>query len=177
MSEGALAPRRRISALFALAVLAVGVGHVAVAHAEPTPRAGSASSSPSSEVGSLFQAQRRLESIGLRGLASARLALGQSPAGSVTTRDGAREPEAYRARITSPTLAFMHGVCDARGGLPKFGETIGVSVYPGGIVEIRTSEFGQLLDVDDRPTSLWLWEPAKLGDRIQVRRTSQPRSP
>lgn len=173
MSEAAVTtPRRARSVRLMLVILLLSVGRVCTSRAEPG--SGPASANPVSDVGSLFQARKRLEAMGIRDLAPATPADRSVVIGARGV--GAPLEELYRARITAPTLAFAHGLCDDAGGLPKYGESIAVAVRPGGLVELRASVLGQLLDVADHPTHIWVWDAGRLADRTQLRRTGEPRS-
>ena len=74
----------------------------------------------------------------------------------------------YRARITAPTLAFLHGICDPDGGLPNYGTPVDFTLRAGGSVELRSSYRGEILDATGRPSGIWVYDPGKLAERVQV---------
>lgn len=165
----------RSSEFIASVLAAVVLGWPSAAAAEQLGGLGSTRGAAGSEVGSLFHAQRRLEAMGIRDVI--RLQAGRS----VAAEPGDRQPgssrfDLYRGRVSAPTLAFLHGVCDGTGGLPRYGEAITLGLLPNGMIELRASALGQLAEPDDRPSRLWIWDAGKLGERVVVRRVTEPRA-
>lgn len=174
MSDLARCRRVHSSGLIASVLAALLLGGASTARAEPSDGFGSVRGDPESDVGSLFQAQRQLESMGIRNVVRLQLSRG------ATGVPGEREPgsafDTYRGRVTAPTLAFLHGLCDGTGGLPRYGEAITLRLLPSGMIEFRASALGQLIEVDDRSSRFWIWDAGRLGDRVVVRRVSEPRT-
>jgi hypothetical protein len=137
----------------------------------PARRPGPADQAGNSGTVWLFQARKRLESMGVRDLVPVESTSSESatghPAGTMGDSTGA-----YVGRITAPTLAFLHGLCDTSGGLPRFGQSVGLALRTGGVVELRATYLGQLVDWEGRTTALWIWDPSRLEDRVQVRRAT-----
>lgn len=162
-------------ALVRATLLALSLGVVALARAEERRAGVAAAPRDTSDVGAMFQATRELEAMGIRHLAAVSeapvLAGGRPPA-----RTPGSGPAVHRGRIIAPTLAFLHGLCDASGGLPKFGDSIAVEARSGGYLVFRATAVGQLLDADDQPSRVWIWDHAKIGARAQVRRVGGPQA-
>jgi hypothetical protein len=153
-------------------------GAVVVAGVCGTPRRAetAGTSRQGDEAQAMFQAERRLAGIGIGAVAPL------SPSRSGGEHHPRSSPSGvniggvvYLARIRAPALAFLHGLCDGSGGLPKHGDSVTVMLQPEGGVEFRATSFGQILDVGDRPTELWIWDDARLGDRMRVRRSVEAR--
>lgn len=170
------ARRRRVhsSGPIASVVAAVVLGWTSPAGAAQPGGPNSSRGAPGSEVGSLFHAQRHLEAMGIRDVI--RVQAGRSVAGGPGDSQPGSTFDLYHARVTAPTLAFVHGLCDGTGGLPRYGETITLGLLQSGMIELRASALGQLTEPDDRPSRLWIWDAGKLGERVVVRRVSEPRA-
>ena len=171
MSSWAWTRHRSGRALLGLTLLGLCVKIQTTARAESLRANATTPPAQVGDVGSMFQAKRDLETMGIRDLVVRDV--GKAADGTKSLAKPGASDEIHGARITSPTLAFLHGLCDAGGGLPKFGDAVGATMRSAGIVELRATALGQLLDADDRPGRVWICEPAKLGGRVQVRRVSE----
>ena len=111
-----------------------------------------------------FRAQRRLERMGIRHLVATTrtVAVGRNEEGETL-----RAPE-FRARVTAPTLAYLHGLSDATGGLPEFRSPFYFVLRRSGAVEIRSTTGGEIVGLTRAPTGLHLYAEERLPKGIRI---------
>ncbi len=168
---------QRIRASVALLALAAG-SPASVAHGIEPGRGGATGPNlVSAEISRQFDARKRLDAMGLRGLSL--VAASQSSAGS----GGAGVPSTsatttyYRARVVAPALAFLHGLCDSNGGLPRFGSTMDFAMRSGPVLELRSSYLGEIANVDGKPSGMWIWDVGRLPENVRAVRGASAVAP
>ncbi len=170
-------PVRRFRAPLALAVLAAAMPTRVGRCVEPAGGRPSASSSVTAELAWQFEARKRLDAMGLRGL----IAIAGSPAsaGAASAGMGANVNTStyYRTRVVAPALAFLHGLCDSNGGLPRFGSTMDFVLRSGSVLELRASYLGEIATADGRPSGTWIWDLGRLPENVRAVRGTGAATP
>lgn len=135
---------------------------------EPATAAAANKAGATAELQWQFEARRRLESMGLRGLTPVTAGANASAPGSRAMPVAAQ----YRSRVVAPTLAFLHGLCDSNGGLPRFGTTVDFAIRAGSALELRASYLGEIATAEGKPSGVWIWDLGKLPENVHTVRVS-----